>query len=573
MVLLGYTLTLLLTGIEAVASGHGILSSAMVIPACSRLTAYSLGWSIIAMFCRVPGGIFTKAADIGADLIGKVYMHFAEDDPRNPASVADNVGDITNDIEGNQADLGESTAATPVTATVTAFNMYGLIGGNQEILKILIAFPLIMSIAGLISSIVGLVYASNVKTSKSPKSQLNASMYIAASGAVIASFAASKLLFSNPELIPAEFRAGDLSLFICTLCGIVAGVAVGLIAQRFTDLDSKWCKDTAGKAKQGSAIIASYAQAGGWISCFFEIGVVAFLSFTAQKIAGAYGQAIMALGMLCFVAQPISADAFGPISDNAGGIAEACHLPEGVRRITDKNDAVGNSTAAVGKGLAIGAAVAVVLSQVSALMGAAGKTMLNMLEPEPMLGGLLGAGLMGTFCGLLAKYTLQAADHMAAECRKQFKDKDVVNGLKDPDYKACIISATNDAISKMIYPVALAVGATLIPGFAFGVETLGGLLLGTTLVGAVCAGQFSNAGGLADNAKKRFEAGLVVGYEPGTADYDFVHDAAVVGDTMGDWMKDVVAVCIDIFMKIIGILGMMLAPIFAQYNLLQFLGI
>lgn len=569
---LGLIVVAMLTGIDATASGHGILSMAAVIPIATRLTAYSLGWSVVAMFCRVPGGIYTKAADIGADLIGKVFMHFDEDDPRNPASIADQVGDNVNDIDGNQADLGESFTATPVTAIVTAINAYGLIG-NPEMLTVTVAFPIIMSVAGLISSLIGLIYASNVKNSKSPKSQLNMSMFIAAGGAVIAGFIASLLLFSNQPTLPEEFKLGWASPFVSIVCGIVAGVSIGFIAQRFTDLESKWCIWATEKAKQGSALYASFAQAAGWISCFPEIAVVAVLSWLAWLIGGPYGQAIMALGMLCFVAQPISADAFGPISDNAGGIAEGCHLPPKVRVITDKNDATGNSTAAVGKGFAIGSAAAVVLSQISTLMRAGGETALDLMNGNVMLGLLLGAGLMGTFCGLLAKYTLDAADDMAAECRKQFKDKDVIAGIKEPDYRACIKIATENAIRKMANPVALAVGATIFLGLTFGMKTLGGFLSGLVPVGLVGAIYFSNAGGLADNGKKRFEAALVKGFEPGTELYNMAHDAAVVGDTMGDWMKDVVAVCIDIFMKIVGTLGIMLAPIFAHYYFFQFLGV
>ena len=563
---------MMLTGTETIASGRGIVSTAFVIPVATRITAYSLGWSIVAMFCRVPGGIFTKAADIGADLIGKVVNHFKEDDPKNPAVIADQVGDNVNDIAANEADLGESFTATPVTAIVTAINAYGLIG-NRNLLTVTIAFPLIMAVAGLISSLIGLVYASNVKNSKSPKSQLNTSMLIAAGGAVVASFIASLLLFGNASSLPAEFKLGWGSPFVSTVCGIVAGVAIGFIAQHFTDLESKWCIWATEKAKQGSALYASFAQAAGWISCFPEISVVAVLSWVAWLLGGPYGQAVMALGMLCFVAQPISADAFGPISDNAGGIAEGCHLPEKVRIITDKNDATGNETAAVGKGFAIGSCGAVVLSQISTFMHAGGETILDLLNGHVMLGLLLGAGLMGTFCGLLAKYTLDAADEMAAECRKQLNDKDVKAGKKAPDYKACIRIATESGLRKMIAPVAIAVGATVLLGFTFGIKTLGGFMSGLVPVGLVGAVYFSNAGGLADNGKKRFEAALVKGYEPGTEFYNDAHDAATIGDTIGDWMKDVVAVCIDIFMKIVGILGIMLAPIFAQYNLFQFLGL
>lgn len=569
--LLGLAGVLLLTGTNLEAPGHGLISSLTTVSSSSRLTAYSLGWSIVAMFCRVPGGIFTKAADIGADLIGKVVMHFEEDDPRNPAALADFVGDNVNDIDGNQADLGESFTATPVTAIVVAINMYGLLNANSKILAVTTTFPLILALGGLVSSLVGLYCASHVKRSKNPGKQLNISMWIASIGSLVIGFIASYLLFGAKNLIPADFKAGWFSPFISAACGIIAGVGVGFVVQHFTDLDSNWCKNTAEKAKQGPAIYASFADAAGWISCFFEIAIVAICSWAAWLIAGPYGQAIMALGMLSFVAQPISADAFGPISDNAGGIAESCRLPEKVRIITDENDAYGNSTAAVGKGFAIGSAAAVLLSQISTFMMAAGESSLNLLDGSVMLGLIIGGGLIATFCGLLAKYTLNAADEMAKECRKQLLDPDVVSGKKEPDTKKCINIATTNALRKMIIPVSIAVGATLIIGFIFGPKTLGGTLTGTMVVGLPLAIYFSNTGGLADNGKKRYEANLVSGFEKGTKAYTYAHDAATSGDTMGDWMKDVVAVAIDIFMKIMGTIAIMLAPIFQAYFILQYI--
>jgi len=570
--LLGLALVILLTGVNPEATGQGIIATqATSIPILARLTAYSLGWSVIAMFCRVPGGIFTKAADMGADLIGKVFMHFEEDDPRNPAVLADLVGDNVNDVDGNQADLGESFTATPVTAIVTAVNMYGLIG-NPEMLTFTATYPLILALGGLISSLIGLFCASHIKRSKNPGAQINVSMYIAAIGSLAASLIAAYFMFGANNMIPTEFKLGWISPFLSATCGIISGVGIGFVAQHFTDLNSKWCIRAAEKAKQGSALYVSFANAVGWISCFFEIVIVAVCSWGAWQIAGPYGQAIMALGMLSFVAQPISADAFGPISDNAGGIAESCSLPEKVRVITDKNDAYGNSSAAVGKGFAIGSAAAVILSQISAFMMAAGEESLNLLDGNVMLGLLLGGGLIATFCGILAKYTLDAADEMAAECRKQLLDPEVASGQKEPNSKECIRIATENALKKMIVPVLIAIGATLVIGFIFGPKTLGGTLAGTMAVGLPLAIYFSNAGGLADNGKKRYEANLVPGFEKWVKEkYLPAHDAATIGDTMGDWMKDVVATAIDIFMKIMGTIGIMLATQFATYYLIQFI--
>ena len=546
----------------------------LVIPLVVRLTASSLGWSIVAMFCRVAGGIFTKTGDMAADIVGKIKWHFHEDDPRNPAVLADFVGDNVNDIDGNQADLGESFVATPVTAIVTAVTMFSTML-NSNLMFAAIAYPLILVLGGLVSSLIGLFYSSHAKNCKSPKTQINISMYIAAGGAMLTSLIAAYCLFGRGGEIPEDFKLGWASLFVATLCGIAAGVIVGLIAQHFTDLESKWAKRVAEAAKEGSALCASMSQAAGWISCFAEVGVVVTFSCVAAAIAGPYGRSVMALGMLSFVAQPIAADAFGPISDNAGGIAESCKLPPEVRRTTDKNDAFGNSSAAVGKGFAIGSAAAVVASQISTYVMAYGGSGLNVVDNSVMFGAFLGGGLIAAFCGLLAKYTIMAADEMAAECIKILQDvkERVERGeLSEdfiPDPNPCIHIATVNAMKKMVTPVVITVLATVSVGFIFGPETLGGMLFGVALVGLILAIYFSNAGGLADNAKKRYEAGLMKGYEEGAIGYNEAHDATVVGDTIGDWMKDVVAVSIDIFMKIMGTLAMMLAPLFANYQILS----
>lgn len=560
-------LSLLLGGVECFTPS----GKADVIPIVARLTSYSLGWSLVAMFSRVAGGIFTKAADIGADLIGKVFMHFDEDDPRNPAVIADQVGDNVNDIEGNQADLGESFTAAPVTTIVTAAALYGRDLNDTALLSAAVAYPFVLALGGLISSIIGLFYASHVKESKDPGKQLNASMIIAVVGTLVASLAGSYLLFGRTNLAPADFKFGWLALFVSTLIGIGAGVLVGFIASYYTDINSKWAERVADTAKNGAALCISMSMAGGLISCFFEIAVVAVGVYAASAIAGPYGRAIMALGMLSFIAQPIAADAFGPISDNAGGIAEYCCKDDHrIRKITDKNDAKGNSTAAVGKGFAISGAAAVVLTQLSTYRMAYGGLYIDISSDSPMLGAQLGSGLMAMFCGLLALFTILAAGKMADEVKRQFAIKEVAEGLREPDADACINISTSNGLKYMIIPVAINLGATVLLGFIFGPECLGGAQAGTLLVGLPLAILFSNAGGLADNAKKRFEAGLVIGFEPGTVEYDKAHDAAVQGDTVGDWMKDVVAVSVDIFMKIMGTTALMLAPLFAAYHILPF---
>lgn len=520
------------------------------------------------MFCRVAGGIFTKAADIGADLVGKVYMHFKEDDPRNPAVLADLTGDNVSDVASNEADLGESFTATPVTTIIAAVNVFALC--PEELLEKAVAFPFILAAGGLISAIIGLFVSVHIKKMKKASSQLNISMYIAMTGTLITSFAASYYLFAG-ETLPAEFKLGWFTPFACSLCGILAGPIIGLIAQYFTDSEGKWAKLVAKDAREaGSAICVSTAMGAGLISVFFEVAAVVVFAGISLAVGGAYGNATMALGMLAFVAQPIGADAFGPISDNAGGIAENAGFDEEterkVRRITDENDAAGNTTAAIGKGYAIGSAAAVVMSMISSYVMSYGATSIDVLNAKVLLGILAGGGLVWLFCGLLEKYTGTAAAEMAEEVRKQFKRQEVIDKKVEPDALACIKIGTQNALKKMVIPVLIPIIATLGFGFILGPDSLCGVLIGVASNGVCLAIFFSNFGGLADNAKKRFEAALEDVIE-GMDGYDFAHDAATVGDTIGDWCKDVVAVCIDIFMKIMATLATMLAPFFLQYSL------
>lgn len=535
-----------------------------------RVTGYSLGWSVMAMFARVPGGIFTKAADIGADLIGKVLMHFKEDDARNPAVLADFIGDNVNDIKGNMADLGESFVATPVTAIIAAAVTFGN-PESEAALTAAVAFPFFLMVAGLVGSIVGLFYASHARKSDHPEKQINASLFISAGFAMAGGLVGSVVLFKGAA-IPSVFKYGSATGFICDVLGIASGVIVGFVAKYFTDLKSKMVANISQRAKQGNALAIVEAQVVGWISVPFEVIVVAFASYVAGRIGDVYGTAIMAAGMLSFIAQPISADAFGPIADNAGGIVESCECGDRTRSRTDVIDAFGNSSAAVGKGFAICSAAAVVLTQIKTFSAAAGISNVDLLNGEVQLGVLIGGALMAFFCGLLWKYTNEAANEMAAEVRKQLEKPEVISGKAEPDSKACIKIATNDAVKRTVTPVAIVIVETVFVGFVFGPHAMAGCLEGTSLVGIILAIYFSNAGGAADNSKKRYEAGLETdpasNFMPGTAEFEAAHDATVACDTVGDGQKDVVAVSCDIFMKIMGTLATMLAPMFSQYALL-----
>ena len=535
-----------------------------------RVTGHSLGWSIMAMFARVPGGIFTKAADEGADLIGKVFMHFKEDDARNPAVLADFIGDNVNDIKGNMADLGESFVATPVTAIIAAVVTFGN-PENEAVLTAAVAFPFILMIAGLIGSIVGLFYASHARKSKNPERQINASLFIAAGFAMVGGLVGSMYLFKG-SAVPGVFKYGAVTGFICDVLGIAAGVVVGFVSKYFTDLKSRMVAGISQRAKQSNALAIVEAQVVGWISVPFEVIIVAIAAYVAGRVGDTYGSSIMAAGLLSFIAQPIAADAFGPIADNAGGIVESCDCGHRTRSRTDIIDAFGNSSAAVGKAFAICSAAAVVLTQIKTFSAAAGIANVNLLNGDVQLGNLIGGALMAFFCGLLWKYTNEAANEMAAECKKQFARPEVVNGQEEPDSEACVTIATNDAVKRTITPVVVVIAETLLIGFIFGPYAMAGCLQGTSLVGIILAIYFSNAGGAADNAKKRYEAGLEnikeENFMPGTEEFEAAHDATVACDTVGDGQKDVVAVSCDIFMKIMGTLATMMAPMFSQYALL-----
>ena len=562
-VILGLVVILVIMGEDSFIRPAGSINA----PITAALTGYGLGWSVVAMFCRVAGGIFTKAADIGADLIGKVFMHFKEDDPRNPAVLADLTGDNVSDVASNEADLGESFAATPITCIIAATTVFATLPIAS--MYSAIAFVLILAIGGLLSAILGLHCASRVKATKKPSRQLNLSMYIAMAGTLLTSAVASYCLFANKEL-PGTFKLGWATPLVCSLCGILAGPLIGLIAQYFTDSEGKWAKRVAKDAKIGSAICVSTAMGAGLISVFWEVAVVVVFAGISLAVGGPYGNAVMALGMLAFVAQPIGVDAFGPISDNAGGIAENSGLsPEDekkTRTITDKDDAAGNTTAAIGKGYAIGSAAAVVMSMISSYAMSYGATTVNLLNAKVLLSIVAGGGLVWLFCGLLQKYTGMAAAEMAEEVKKQLLRKEVLDGTVEPDALACIKIGTENALRKMIAPVAIPIIATLGFGFILGPDSLCGALIGVAANGICLAIFFSNFGGLADNAKKRFEAAMEDIIE-GMEGYDFAHDAATVGDTIGDWCKDVVAVCIDIFMKIMATTATMLAPMFLQYSI------
>ena len=528
-----------------------------------RLTTYSLGCSLVAMFNRVAGGNYTKAADISADIVGKVDFDLPEDDSRNPSTIADFIGDTVNDIAGNCSDLLESTAATIVSCIIIAITIAK--GADDGMLDAAMHFPVLAAAGGLFGSIIGIVYAQFAKGRDNPSKQLDLATYIAAAFAILASFGASYYYFGNVDLID-SFKASWLSPAISSLLGIVSGVAIGKITEYYTSTDFKPVKDLAKVSPEGSAFVVTLGDAVGSRSCLLPVLTIAISLVASGMICGAYGIAVASMGMLSFVATTVTIDAFGPIADNAGGIAESCHLDENVRKITDKLDAVGNTTAAIGKGFAIGSAAFATVSLIFAYVGNYSddsEPILNFASYIVIAGAMIGGALIEFFTALLTKNTIDSAKKMADESIRQLKIPGVIEGNVKPNYDKCIEMASKEALRKMLMPSLLAMLVPVIGGVVFGVEFVGGILVGATLVAITRAIFMGNSGGAFDNAKKYVESGALEGHGKGSD----AHKATVVGDTVGDTRKDVVGVALDIFIKMMSTVANTLATVFVNFHL------
>ena len=521
-----------------------------------RITTYSLGCSTVAMFNRVAGGNFTKAADISADILGKIRNDLPEDDSRVPNVIADFIGDNVNDIAGNCSDLLESFVATMTAAIIVAIGVLSsasLI--NSAVFTSLYVFPLVIAGGGLLGCIIGLVYAQIKKMGDNPSKELNLATYISAGISMLICGGASYLAFGNAgEEILKEigFKVGWASPWICAVFGIISGVAIGAITEYYTSDEFKPTKQIAEYATEGEAFLVTKGDAVGSRSCLYPIAVIAVSLLVSGFLCGTYGIAIAALGMLSFVGTTVSIDAFGPIADNAGGLAESCHLPPEVRVITDKLDSVGNTTAAIGKGFAIGSAAFATVSLIVAFIGnytTVGITPPNFTEIMsliPIVAGLiLGGALIEFFTAVLTDNTIRSAKALAKVGDRQLSDPAILKGEKDPDYNELVRLATSSALKKMLFPSVLALAIPLAGGIIFGVNFVLGLLLGATVVAIPRAIFMGNSGGAFDNAKKFIEQGKLEGYKKGSS----AHKAAVTGDTIGDTRKDVVGVALNIFIK------------------------
>lgn len=546
------------------------------------LSGYALGCSIIAMFNRVGGGIYTKAADMGADLVGKTEAHIPEDDPRNPATIADNVGDNVGDVAGLGSDLLESYVGSILAAVILAGELFmHKIFADAVFLNRLLLFPLLFAGCGLLACVIGISYiVIKPKLSKNVHMELNIATWISAGVTVAVGCVLSYFLFRDipSDVLKTEgvgFKAGAFSPWLAAVCGIVAGIVIGIISEYYTSYDYKPTKKISNSSKEGPALTVTQGLANGMISCMLPVIVLAVAIFASYALAGLYGISCAAFGMLSFVAATVSVDTYGPISDNAGGIAEMSALDPSVREITDKLDSVGNTTAAIGKGFAIGSAAFAALSLMTSYLfafsdiSAVKDLVLNLMQPLTLCGALVGAALPFLFSGMLIEAVAKAARKMVEEVRRQFKEiPGLMEGETLPDYKTCIEISSQGALKEMRIPCIMAILFPIVTGFIFGPMFVAGLLIGATITAIMLALFCGNAGGAWDNAKKYIEAGGVEGESKGSP----AHDASVVGDTVGDPLKDTVGPSLDILIKIMSTVSLVAVVVFSEYNLFSVLG-
>ena len=520
-----------------------------------RVTAYSLGCSTVAMFNRVAGGNFTKAADISADILGKIRNDLPEDDSRVPNVIADFIGDNVNDVAGNCSDLLESFVATITASIVVAIGLLSTMGMTSTLFTSSYIFPLVVAGGGLLGCIIGLGYAQIKKMGDDPSKELNLATYISAGVSIITCGLASLLAFGGTEASVLKdvlgFKWGWVSPWICAMLGIISGVAIGAITEYYTSDANKPTKQIAEYSVEGEAFLVTKGDAVGSRSCLYPITIIAVSLLISGVLCGTYGIAIASLGMLSFVGTTVSIDAFGPIADNAGGLAESCHLAPEVRVITDKLDSVGNTTAAIGKGFAIGSAAFATVSLIVAFIGnyaTAGITAPSFTDLSliPVVAGLIiGGALIEFFCAILTDNTIRSAKELANVGDRQLSDPAILSGEKDPDYNELVKLATSSALKRMLFPSIIALAVPLVGGAIFGVNFVLGILLVATVVAIPRAIFMGNSGGAFDNAKKYIEQGKLEGHGKGSP----AHKAAVTGDTIGDTRKDVVGVALDIFIK------------------------
>jgi K(+)-stimulated pyrophosphate-energized sodium pump len=524
------------------------------------LAGFSLGASSIALFARVGGGIYTKAADVGADLVGKVEAGIPEDDPRNPATIADNVGDNVGDVAGMGADLAESYIGAIISAMILA-TTWALASGTATTADLGPVFlPMALAAVGIIASIIG-TFLVRAREDTSPHKALNIGTFVAAGLMTVGTFFVTRMMLPESVRISEDQVFTPLGVFAAVVGGLVAGTAIGLVTEYYTSDHGKPARGIAKNSLTGPATNIISGLAVGMQSTAIPILLLGGAILLAYEVAGLYGIALAGLGMLSTTGIQLAVDAYGPIADNAGGIAEMSHLPKEVRQRTDKLDAVGNTTAAIGKGFAIGSAALTALALFSAYQTSMPElTTLNLLEPRVMVGVLLGAMMAFLFSSMSMNAVSRAASGMVDEVRRQFREiPGLLEGTGRADYGRCVDISTKAALREMVAPGLLAVLVPVIVGFADpSGNLLGGLLAGVTAGGVLLALFMANSGGAWDNAKKYIEGGAHGGKGSDA------HKAAVVGDTVGDPFKDTAGPSLNILMKLMSVVALVLAPILAS---------
>lgn len=505
------------------------------------LFGFSLGASSIALFARVGGGIYTKAADVGADLVGKVEAGIPEDDPRNPAVIADNVGDNVGDVAGMGADLFESYVGALVSALTLGVSVAGLFMGAGAI------FPLVIAAVGIFASIIATFFVRG-KEDSNPHKALKMGTYVSALIVSVASIPLSMLFFGR--------------MFYCApiIAGIIVGLVIGIVTEVYTSGDYRSVKRIAAQSETGSATTIISGVAVGMMSTWVPILLICVGIYISYVITGGlYGIALAAVGMLSTTGITVAVDAYGPIADNSGGIAEMSGLDPHVREITDKLDAVGNTTAAIGKGFAIGSAALTALALFVSYATEVKLSNIDLLSPYVVIGLLIGGMLPFAFSAMTMESVSKAAYKMIEEVRRQFREiPGILEGKAKPDYSSCVSISTRAALHEMIVPGVMAVAAPLLVGILLGPAALGGLLAGSLVTGVLLAIYMSNSGGAWDNAKKYIEEG-----HNGGKGSD-AHKAAVVGDTVGDPFKDTSGPSINILIKLMTVVSLVFAPLFIQ---------